>query len=62
MKQKFATLKKTIECKENTEGGMGKRVVVVKGNSNREQHHKEENLFKVIKIEREMNANNNRVL
>ena len=31
MKQKFATLKKTIESKENCEGVGGKRVVIVRG-------------------------------
>ena len=47
MKQKFATLKKTIDTKENNEPCSGKKVVVVKGNAREKEH---ENLFKVIKL------------
>jgi hypothetical protein len=58
MKQKFASLKKTIDSKENNDP-CGKKVVVVRGNTKETER---DNLFKVIKIEREINSNNNRVL
>jgi len=57
LKQKFATLKKTIDSKENNDpcGLGGKKIVVVRGNTKEKER---ENLFKVIKLEREVNNAN----